>query len=86
MVTGMNDPVEYGKTGKGFWKVLLTLFLLGLLTGCGAGAENNISGRAGAPDAAGGSDLSDGSLPAAYFDLYGTIGNLLEQNHVTLND
>lgn len=64
MVTGMNDPVEYGKTGKGFWKVLLTLFLLGLLTGCGAGAENNISGRAGAPDAAGGSDLSDGSLPA----------------------
>lgn len=25
-------------------------------------------------------------LPAAYFDLYGTIGVLLEQNHVTLND
>lgn len=24
--------------------------------------------------------------PAAYFDLYGTIGNLLEKNHVTLND
>lgn len=25
-------------------------------------------------------------LPTAYFDLYGTIGNLLEKNYVTLND
>lgn len=25
-------------------------------------------------------------LPAVYFDFYGTIGTLLEQNHVTLND